>query len=263
MRKAPQAVEWSGHVVGRCGLGGGSADAAVDAFAATRREFVLGAFLDAAAAVTATAVGECYRLTASLVRQSLVASAGDGRFRLLESLRLYAAEALAELPDAAEVHRRHLEHVVATMSDADRGLRARDQDDWLARAAAAMPDIRAALRWAFDGLRPPVQIRQIRARLHERRRRVDLGLNKDETGALALAFALLLELGARLLLDRLLPLLEDLPDEGQTRAEQERDEKEGVEVDDNQHDFPTGERRRNSWRVGAIVFEVEVHQGLS
>jgi predicted ATPase/DNA-binding SARP family transcriptional activator len=136
-------------------------ESSVDLLTAAERRFftVLGVFaggfdLDAAAAVTATAVGECYRLTASLVRQSLVASAGDGRFRLLESLRLYAAEALAELPDAAEVHRRHLEHVVATMSDADRGLRARDQDDWLARAAAAMPDIRAALRWAFDGAAP-------------------------------------------------------------------------------------------------------------
>jgi hypothetical protein len=31
-----------------------------------------------------------------------VATAGDGRFRLLESLRLYAADALAGLPDAAE-----------------------------------------------------------------------------------------------------------------------------------------------------------------
>ena len=136
-------------------------ESSVDLLTAAERRFftVLGVFaggfdLDDAAAVTATAAGECYRLIASLVRQSLVATAGDGRFRLLESLRLYAADALAGLPDAAEVHRRHLEHMLTTMSDADQGLRAHDQDDWLARATAAMPDIRAALRWAFEGGAP-------------------------------------------------------------------------------------------------------------
>jgi hypothetical protein len=44
--------------------------------------------------------------------------------------------------------------MLTTMSDADQGLRAHDQDDWLARATAAMPDIRAALRWAFEGGAP-------------------------------------------------------------------------------------------------------------
>ena len=69
--------------------------------------------------------------------------------------------------------------------------------------------------------------------------------------------------GARLLLDRLLPLLHHLAHERQARPEQDRDQDERVDVDGNQHDFPPRKWLRDPRRVGTIVVEVEVHQGLN
>ncbi len=125
-----------------------------------RRFFVeLGVFagpfdLDAAAAVTATSSGDCYRAVASLVRQSLVVPTGGDRYRLLESLRAYAAEALAVRPEREVVRRRHLDHVLALVTAADDGLRSAGQAEWLRRLSASLPDLRAALRWALDGGAP-------------------------------------------------------------------------------------------------------------
>jgi predicted ATPase len=125
-----------------------------------RRFFVeLGAFagsfdLDAAAAVTATSSGECYRSVASLVRQSLVVPTDGDRYRLLESLRAYAAEALAAEPEREDVRRRHLDHVLALVTAADDGLRSAEQAGWLQRLSASLPDLRAALQWALDGGAP-------------------------------------------------------------------------------------------------------------
>ncbi|WP_214401048.1 ATP-binding protein [Pseudonocardia lacus] len=125
-----------------------------------RRFFAeLGAFagsfdLDAAAAVTATSSGQCYRSVASLVRQSLVVPTADDRYRLLHSLRAYAAEALAAQPWREEVRRRHFDHVFALVAAADGGLRSAEQAGWLRRLSASLPDLRAALRWALDGGAP-------------------------------------------------------------------------------------------------------------
>ena len=47
------------------------------------------------------------------------------------------------------------------------------------------------------------------------------------------------------------------------RTEQNRDQRERVDVDGNQHAFPPRQRLRNPRRVGTIVVEVEVHQGLN
>ena len=63
-------------------------------------------------------------------------------------------------------------------------------------------------------------------------------MDEDEPGSLALSLPLLLEFGARLLFNGLLTLLENFADERQPRTEQERDQKKGVEIDGNQHDFP-------------------------
>ncbi|MCO1659346.1 hypothetical protein [Pseudonocardia humida] len=125
-----------------------------------RRFFVeLGAFagsfdLDDAAAVTATSSGRCYRSVASLVRQSLVVPTDDDRYRLLHSVRAYAAEALAAQPWREDVRRRHLDHVLALVTAADEGLRSAEQAGWLQRLSASLPDLREALRWALDGGAP-------------------------------------------------------------------------------------------------------------
>jgi predicted ATPase len=58
-------------------------------------------------------------LVAGLVDRSLVARHGPGRFRLLETLRAYAAERLRVSGEAAALARRHAEAVVAAAEEFD------------------------------------------------------------------------------------------------------------------------------------------------
>ena len=125
-----------------------------------RRFFIqLGVFagsfdLDAAAAVSGSSASTAYRLTASLIRQSLVVPTPTGRYRLLESLRAYAADALAADPAIDDLRRRHLGHLIDLMTEADRQIRTQNQEDWLSRVRETLPDLRAALRWALGGADP-------------------------------------------------------------------------------------------------------------
>ena len=113
------------------------------------------------------------------------------------------------------------------------------------------------------GLRPAILVRQVRSRRHSGRRHIELRLDEDKPRPLAFALALPLEFGAHLLFDRLLPLLHHFAHPRQARPEQDRDQHERVDVDGNQHDFPPRQWLRDPRRVGTIVVEVEVHQGLN
>ena len=110
--------------------------------------------LEAVEAVTGAAPSAAYRLTASLVRQSLVAAVEDGRFRLLESLRVYALEDLNRTSRLEEVRGRHAAHLLGLMTAGDQGLRGPGQQEWLTRLRASVPDLRAALDWLFGGADP-------------------------------------------------------------------------------------------------------------
>ena len=117
----------------------------------------LGAFagsFDLAAAAAVTGSPEAFRMTASLVRQSLVVTTGVGRYRLLESVRAYAAQALASELDVVDVRSRHCEHLIDLMTQADAGIRADGQDEWLARIHDTLPDLRSALSWSLGGSAP-------------------------------------------------------------------------------------------------------------
>ncbi|MGY1807017.1 BTAD domain-containing putative transcriptional regulator [Blastococcus sp. SYSU D00669] len=120
--------------------------------------------LDAAVAVAPrSAGGDAFRLLASLVRQSLVARAGPERYRLLDSVRAYAAELLAGSPDGAAVRRRHAEHLVALAETGDRQVRTGAQRSWLPLLREIAPDLRAALRWCLDGHAPELGARLVGA----------------------------------------------------------------------------------------------------
>ncbi len=114
--------------------------------------------LEAAGAVapapSATGDRDHFRLLASLLRQSLVARAGPDRYRLLDSLRAYAADMLAASPDAADVRRRHAAYHVAMVEAGDWQVRTETQEPWLALLREVQPDVRAALRWCLDGNEP-------------------------------------------------------------------------------------------------------------
>ncbi len=125
---------------------------------AERSFFVrLGVFagsFDAAAAAAVTGSSDAFRIIASLVRQSLIVPTGASRYRLLESVQDYAAQALEVEADAASVRARHCEHFIDLMTRAHDGIRTEGQDEWLSQISDSLPDYRAALSWSLGGAAP-------------------------------------------------------------------------------------------------------------
>jgi predicted ATPase/DNA-binding SARP family transcriptional activator len=91
---------------------------------------------------------------AALVDESLVrqrqTSDGEPRFSVLEIVREYALERLAELGEADDTRRRHLEHLVAFAEEAEPKLADRDQISWFARLEDEHNNLRAALAFALE-----------------------------------------------------------------------------------------------------------------
>jgi len=76
---------------------------------------------------------------------------GEPRYRMLQTVREFAAERLAEDADrAARVGRRHAERYLALAETAQPQLTRERQDEWLARLALDYSNIRAALTWCRD-----------------------------------------------------------------------------------------------------------------
>ncbi|HEV7760185.1 MAG TPA: hypothetical protein VGO78_14390, partial [Acidimicrobiales bacterium] len=111
--------------------------------------------LDAARAVCGAApVGEVEVLVAlgRLVDKSLVVMEerdDEARYRLLETIRQYAADRLDEAGETDGARDRHLDHFVAVAEIAEPGLVDVDQDTWLARLEADHENLRAALDWGL------------------------------------------------------------------------------------------------------------------
>ncbi|WP_308168306.1 BTAD domain-containing putative transcriptional regulator [Nonomuraea sp. NEAU-A123] len=98
---------------------------------------------------------------AGLVDKSLV-EAHDGRYRMLETVRAYCAERLAETGERAECLRAHAECFTALAEVADHHLRGPDQLDWLDRLGAEHGNLLAALGWAVTA-DPPLASRLLAA----------------------------------------------------------------------------------------------------
>jgi len=112
-----------------------------------------GATPDAAEHVCAPDGGATDRTTvvdviASLVDKSLVTAAGDGhvRYGLLETVRAYAADRLAESGEADRTAAAHADYFLDLAERAEPQLRSRDQLAWLDRLAAEHDNLSAALR---------------------------------------------------------------------------------------------------------------------
>ncbi|WP_219517186.1 AfsR/SARP family transcriptional regulator, partial [Nonomuraea ceibae] len=82
-----------------------------------------------------------------LVDKSLVVFDG-GRYRMLETIRAYAHERLAESGELEDVRRRHAHHFTELAEAAEPGLRTGAQLDRLAELTAEHENLTAALRWA-------------------------------------------------------------------------------------------------------------------
>jgi len=104
---------------------------------------------------------------AGLVDKSLVVPAagpdGRTRYRMLETVRQYAAERLAHSGEGDETRRRHADHFLAVAEVAAAFERRPGQAEWLARLEFDHEDLRAALLWC-------------RAHDHERWTRLALAL---------------------------------------------------------------------------------------
>ena len=100
---------------------------------------------------------EVLDLLASLADRSLLQvdeHDGRARYRLLETIRLFAQERLAELDDPTRVRDRHLEMFIGVAGRAQAGLVGLDAAAWNARLAADLADLRAAMAWAVEADRP-------------------------------------------------------------------------------------------------------------
>jgi predicted ATPase/DNA-binding SARP family transcriptional activator len=143
--------------------------------------FAGGFSLDTAAAVCSPGRDDAdvFDGLADLVDKSLVLADRSGtttRYRLLETLRQYGAERLADAGEETAVRDRHLAWVRSLAEDADVGLEGGNQSSWLQRLDAEEDNVRVALDWAVahpagdDGLRTAGALWrywQVRGRLTE------------------------------------------------------------------------------------------------
>jgi predicted ATPase/DNA-binding SARP family transcriptional activator len=104
----------------------------------------------AGAGVDADAVVD---VIASLVDKSLVTATGDGhvRYGLLETVRAYAAERLAESGEAERAAMAHAEYFLDLAERAEPMLRSQDQLTWLNLLSAEHDNCSAALRYVATG----------------------------------------------------------------------------------------------------------------
>ncbi|KDN16730.1 BTAD domain-containing putative transcriptional regulator [Amycolatopsis rifamycinica] len=103
----------------------------------------------ATAAAAAEVCGADADLLPELADKSLVEPVG-GRFRILETIRAFGAEKLAEAGEASTFHRAHAEYFLRFAAEADPRLRTAEQLEWLARIDADYDNILAALRWSTE-----------------------------------------------------------------------------------------------------------------
>ena len=91
-------------------------------------------------------------LLAALVDKSLVVVVEDGgvRYRMLETIRAYAAERLAESGDAERVRAAHAAYYLALAEEAEPHLRGTDQLVWLARLTEDHDNITTALHTTIE-----------------------------------------------------------------------------------------------------------------
>jgi predicted ATPase/DNA-binding SARP family transcriptional activator len=104
--------------------------------------------LEAAEAVAGFDQPDSLVTLSGLVRHSMVVNEGGERFRLLDTLRAYAVELLAEL-DADDTRRRHAQHYALLAEACEPVIRGGDQRTALKRLRVETPNLRAAIDWSL------------------------------------------------------------------------------------------------------------------
>ncbi|MEU8276524.1 BTAD domain-containing putative transcriptional regulator [Microbispora bryophytorum] len=112
--------------------------------------FAGGATLDDAEPVCGGDGLDVVAVLPSLVDKSLLETPGDGRFRMLETIRAYALRRLTDSGELDRYRRRHAAHFLRLAEEAEPRLRGAGQLEWMARLTAEQDNLNAALRWAVD-----------------------------------------------------------------------------------------------------------------
>ena len=95
----------------------------------------------------------------SLAEHSLLSNE-NGRFRMLETIRAYAIERLAERGELDEIRLRHAEHFASFAESAEMAvLRGDEQADWIERVEAEHDNLRAALAWTHEAGETELELR--------------------------------------------------------------------------------------------------------
>jgi tetratricopeptide (TPR) repeat protein len=81
---------------------------------------------------------------------------------LLETIRQYAREKLAEAEDSARLRDRHLDYFLELAEQSERKLRGREQKKWLSRLEKEYDNLRVALEWSLQS-RPALGLRMAAA----------------------------------------------------------------------------------------------------
>jgi predicted ATPase/class 3 adenylate cyclase len=107
-----------------------------------------GCTVEAAQAIARTGL----HALAALQAKSLVARRGE-RLAMLETVRTYAAERLAERADADDVRSRHAQHYLELAEEGEAGLDGPDWVIWRRRLDAEIDNFRAAFAWLVSARR--------------------------------------------------------------------------------------------------------------
>ena len=89
----------------------------------------------------------------NLVLKSLITidlTGSDVSYRLLDTTRLYALEKLAEAQEAAKICRRHADYFESVLDVAASETEAMSTMDWLRTHGRHLPNVRAAIEWAYS-----------------------------------------------------------------------------------------------------------------
>jgi predicted ATPase/DNA-binding SARP family transcriptional activator len=111
----------------------------------------LSVFRDGATVEMITAIcGDVDVSLAGLVDKSFVRLDSDGRYQMLETIRLFGSERLAESGRADDVRSRLAAYLTGQMAVGEPAMRGADQLYWLDWITAERDNLSAALRWAID-----------------------------------------------------------------------------------------------------------------
>jgi predicted ATPase/class 3 adenylate cyclase len=173
--------------------------------------FAGGFSLDAAEAVCGTdddATWDTLDLLGNLVDKSLVLSDTQGkapRYRLLTTIREFAAGQLATASDSAALRSRHYGWYLALAERADGAVQGPDQQFWLEQLDLEHDNLRAAVQWAAENGDPPAELRlaaalwrfwEIHGHLSEGRARLEHALTRPGGDTLPVAVKALHGAGA-------------------------------------------------------------------